>query len=108
MEQKKRQQGLAQLDFAHGKVNTKSINGHMKDRYIHLNVIQIKSTKTNLMTVAANDGERRKVYYYITTNASLFHVYHGRLELMLQGDISTIDRKSKNVHNDKITCIEFG
>lgn len=57
---------------------------------------------------ASIEGERRGVYYYITTNGSHFHVYHGRLELMLQGDISTVDKKSKNIHNDKITCIEFG
>lgn len=58
--------------------------------------------------VASSGGERRGIYYYITSNGSAFTVYHGRLEPLLQGDLNSSQGDKRRKKNDKITCIEFG
>lgn len=65
---------------------------------------------------ASTEGERRGIYYYITSNGNVFTVYHGRLEPLLQGDLDSKSERGnpkesinlRRKKNDKITCIEFG
>lgn len=40
--------------------------------------LKIEHIKVN--KIASHSGERRGIYYYITSNGSQFTVYHGRLE----------------------------
>ena len=58
--------------------------------------IKIEQLKVNLK--AETSGSRRNVFYYVISCGDTFKVYHGRLELLLEGTIEV----------DQITSIEFG
>lgn len=58
--------------------------------------IKIEHLKVNLK--AETYGARRNVFYYVISCGDTFKVYHGRLELLLEGTIEV----------DQITSIEFG
>jgi len=60
--------------------------------------LKIEQVKVNKL--AEENGEHKNVYYYVISSKDEFKVYHGRLELLLEGDI---DNKM-----DRITSIEFG
>jgi len=49
---------------------------------------------------AEESGEHKGVYYYVISSKDEFKIYHGRLELLLIGDIEN--------KMDRITSIEFG
>lgn len=60
--------------------------------------IKVEHLKVNFQ--AEDTGDRKNVFYYIISCDDIFKVYHGRLELLLEGDIDN--------RNDHITSIEFG
>ena len=60
--------------------------------------IKIDVLKVNL--VPEELGDRANVFYYVIACKDEFKVYHGRLDVLLQGNIEN--------KQDKITSIEFG
>ena len=57
----------------------------------------LKIEKVKVNKYAELSGDRKFVYYYAITCQDEFKVYHGRLELLISGNVG-----------DKITSIEFG
>ena len=60
--------------------------------------LKIECIKVNKQ--AEEESAHKDVYYYVVTSADEFKIYHGRLMLLLEGDIGK--------GSDKITSIEFG
>lgn len=59
--------------------------------------IRIDLLKVN--RIAEKSGERKDVFYYVIACQNEFKIYHGRMDLLLEGEVNGMD---------KIRSIEFG
>ena len=60
--------------------------------------LRIECLKVN--KVCEEEGERKGVYWFVIATKDEFKVYHGRLDILLVGNIQN--------NMDSITCLEFG
>ena len=60
--------------------------------------LRIECLKVN--KVCEEEGERKGVYWFVISSKDEFRVYHGRLDVLLVGNIGN--------NMERITSIEFG